>query len=359
MEISRDVYLQVFKNNFKYDIVDTELGQAIKMPAIDAFIYCCVTGSGYLENPIYPFSPKGLVKLFYNAFNYNLVTGIFDNTTLRNTPYIFYQAKPFLFDGPKYIVPFEFKSEVQLTETLKAKFSSINNPENYIVQRIEASKSGYGMEPFLEYLTAEYFKNKGFIVENQIPLAHNIGSPDFGAYGLDELLKELNSYNYLPSSGFHIIELAMIRINKQAHKSNGVTSKYLIVGEAKTERAVAVNQLKKYLNTDLFDIGIEIHPNQTKPTTKYLGLITIDSNYKIALINPSEKYEAELPLSKDDYIKWLNNYMKFYLMANFSNDEFDAFYYETFRKHISSQRDIVTFVTSISITSILNKIRTL
>lgn len=357
MEISKDVYFRIFEKNFDYEIVETELGEAVKMPPFDAFIYSCVTGAGYLDNPIYPFSPKGLVKLFYNAFNYNFVTGIFDNTTLRNTPYIFSVAKPFLFEGPKFIVPFEFKSEVELTKSLKAKFASLKTPENYMIQRIETSKSGNGMEPFLEYLTAEYFKTRGYIVENQIPLAHGIGTPDFGAYGLDEVLDNLNSSGYLPASGFHLIELAMIRINLHRNNIGGDTSKCLIVGEAKTEHALAAAQLKKYLDTSLFDFGLEIHPRQIKPTKRYLGLITITSDYKIIHFPPLEIYKPESPLSKDEYIRWLTNYIKFYLVANFSNDEFAAFYFEKHGKHFSSQRDIVNFVTDININAILNKIQ--
>ena len=34
----------------------------------------------------------------------------------------------------------------------------------------------------MEYLTCETFKKYGYVVENQIPLAHSIGSPDFGGY---------------------------------------------------------------------------------------------------------------------------------------------------------------------------------
>jgi len=356
MEISKEVYLKIFERNFAYEIIETEIGRAVKMPPADAFIYSCVTGAGYLDNPFYLFTPKGLIKLFYNAFNYNFVTGIFDNTTIRNTPYIFSKAKPFLFDGFKYVVPIEFQSEVKLTESLKAIYSSLKKPEDYIIQRIEASKSGYGMEPFLEYLAAEYFKNKGYIVENQIPLAHAIGTPDFCAYGLYEILTKLNLFGYLPASGFHIIELAMIRINRNKSNTGGSPSKCLIVGEAKTESTLAEVQLKKYLDTDLFDMGLEIHPSQVKPKKKYLGLFTIDSDYKVALIQPQEKYIAKMPIPKPEYIKWLANYIKFYLIDNFSNDEFSSFHFEKYKKHISSQNDIIRFVTNTNINDILSKI---
>jgi len=99
MEIDAKVYLKIMKKNFNVEIVQTELGKGIEMNCYSAFIYSAITGSGYLENPTFPFSPKGLMKLFYNAFNYNLVTGIFDNTNLKYTPYNLYLSRKYLFEG--------------------------------------------------------------------------------------------------------------------------------------------------------------------------------------------------------------------------------------------------------------------
>ena len=39
------------------------------------------------------------------------VSGIFDNGVLKNTPYILSQAKKYLFEDDKYIIPIEFESE--------------------------------------------------------------------------------------------------------------------------------------------------------------------------------------------------------------------------------------------------------
>ena len=77
LELSKEEILKVFKENFSYEIVKTPLGDGVKMPSREAFLFCNVTGSGYLDNFIYPFTPKGLMKLFYNAFDYKFVTGVF------------------------------------------------------------------------------------------------------------------------------------------------------------------------------------------------------------------------------------------------------------------------------------------
>ena len=127
---------------------------------------------------------------------------IFDNLDLRNTPYIIGQAKPEIFNGDKYIVPFELNSDKELTDRLEKIYEKIQNPMNYLIQRIEISKKGNGMEPLFEYLASEYFKRKGYIVETQIPLAHSIGSPDFGGYYVEKIISGLSkNFNSSAASG--------------------------------------------------------------------------------------------------------------------------------------------------------------
>lgn len=360
MEIYKQDYFKIFKANFNYEIVDTEMGEAIKIPPRDAFIYSSVTGAGYLENPVYQFTPKGLMKLFYNAFNYKFVSGIFDNGVLKNTPYILSKAKSYLFEGDKYIVPVEFESESDLTNFLENQFNKIKNREHYIIQRIEVSKQGNGMEPLMEYLAAEYFKCKGFIVENQVPLSHSIGSPDFAGYGLTSTIKEINESGYLPGHGFHIIELALIRNFKNLNGVSGeAESSELLVGEAKTGTSQMSTQLEKYLKTGLFDKGFEIHPSKVNPSKDYWGLITFDKDYKIKVISPQNKYIADDPMPKEDYVNWLENYIKFYLIANFSNDELSSYYSETSKGSLNKESDLVDFVLRTKTKDILNKIKQL
>ncbi len=360
MEIYKQDFLKIFKNNFNFGIVETEMGTAVKMPPKEAFIYSSVTGAGYLENPTYQFTPKGLMKLFYNAFSYKFVSGIFDNGVLKNTPYILSQAKHHLFESDKYVVPVEFESEEELNNILREKFDYIKDRENYIIQRIETSKQGNGMEPFMEYLAGEYFRHLGFIVESQIPLAHAIGSPDFAGYGLNEIITKISSYGYLPNEGFHMIELALIRNFKHGTRAehNNVTHNF-IVGEAKTGNSVMTKQLEKYLNTGLFDQGFEIHPSKTKPSKDYFGLITLDINYKIKITLPETKYVAEDSLSQKEYIDWLGNYIKFYLIANFTNDELKKFYFEVKNRKMNKESDLVSFVLELEIEEILEKIKSL
>jgi hypothetical protein len=357
MEINTEIFFNIFKNNFFFEAVETPLGKAIKMPSKDAFIYSCVTGSGYLDNTIYPYTPKGLLKLFYNAFDYKFVTGIFDNTQIKNTPYIMNLAKPYLFKGDKFILPIEFTTEEELNNILNNLSLRVMDPHNYIIQRIESRKVGNGMEPFMEYLTTEYFKERGFIVENQIPLAHSVGSPDFAGYGLVNFLSILREEGVLTGNGFHIIELSLIRLFPSMVKENSITAKKLVVAEAKTGTLVMTKQLEKYLNTGLFDYGYEIHPSKKVPDKDYFGLISLDNNFKIKVIDPVTNFNSEKSLSKEKYLEWLEDYMKFYLLANLTNDEINDLYFQMFNLNISKQDDLVNLIHKINTKDLINKIK--
>lgn len=359
LELSKQDIINVFRANFDFEITDTPLGQAVKMPAREAFLFCNVTGAGYLDNFVYPFTPKGLMKLFYNAFDYNFVTGVFEKTTLKNTPYILSQAKPFLFNSDyKYVVPVEFNSEIELQDFLESKFAALGCPSNYVVMRIEMRKKGHGLESFMEYLAGEYFKRKGFIVENQVPLAYAIGSPDFGGYDL--LNVKRGTADYLPL-GYHIIELAMLRLNLKGTYYSGKNTmvNQLIVGEAKTSTTIMDSQLRKYLDTGLFDWGTEMHPNKQEATNNDRGMFTLDDNMLISFTPPAKEYAYPLPqqFSRQEYLKWLENYMKFYLLANLTNDELNAFYINTTHSNMSDQSSLAKFVDNLSIESIIAEIK--
>lgn len=354
VEIDNNNFFEIFRQNFNFEIVETCVGIAIKMDSYNAFLYCNITGAGYFDNPVLPFTPKGMMKLFYNAFNYKFVTGIFENTTLNNTPYKLSQIKPYLFKGDKFIIPVEFNTEIELQRKLKQYRNELiaqNIPTtDFIIQRIEKSKKGNGMEPFMEYLTCETFKKYGYVVENQIPLAHSIGSPDFGGYKTKEYIDFVSKYNCLPL-GFHIIELAMLRLFKgrKCHINATELSNDAVVGEAKTSTNKMTEQLLKYLNTSLFSEGYEIHPFKLSPNQRFFGLVTLDDDFKIKLIKPGIKYtEYANILSKEDYFSWLNNYLKYYLIANLTNDELNEFYHSKVGDKIGTPEDIINFVNGCS-----------
>lgn len=359
MELNKKNILTIFKNNFKCEIVNTEIGEGFKLSPYQAFIFSTITGSGYLDNPIMPFSPKGLLKIFYNAMHYNFVTGLFDNTNLNHTPYSLNQIRPFLFsDDYKVIVPIEFNSDIELQDYLFEKINVIPNPTQYIIMRIEISKKGNGLEPFMEYLANTYFVNRGFICENQIPLSHTLGSPDFGGYGISEVLMVLSKYG-IHFNGLNITELAMLRFNKNSNANNNIFSDELIVGEAKTSTTIMEKQLNKYLNSKYFDYGIEIHPSKQSPSNESFGLLNIDDKSLLKYNKPKLKNELIDIKHQTKYKEWLKIYVKLYLIANLSNNEFQSFYKEVVGNSISTKTDISDFVGKISFEMILDKLKEL
>ena len=349
MEINAKEFIKIMSKNFGYKIVGTSIGQGIIVDPFNAFIYSTVTGAGYLDDPLYQFTPKGLMKLFYNALDYKFVTGIFDNTTLKNTPYIIAQSKKYLFEGNKIIIPVEFDSEMQLQKKLKKFLVDLKEPStNYIIQRIEKSKKGNGMEPFMEYLACEVMRKDDYIVENQIPLSHSTGSPDFGGYKL----KILPSYNKI-----HLIELSLIRLGWDIKVSSQNKNQYFIVGEAKTSTTQMKTQIEKYIKTKFFNECYEIHPSKSSPSDEKFGLITIDTNSDIHVIRNNSKEVLFEKDKQEEYASWLLNYLKYYLIANLTNDEFIEFYNERKKKQISGIKDVIDFVNGQTYDNILRKIK--
>jgi hypothetical protein len=329
------------------------------MNSYDAFLYANVTGAGYLDNYVLPFTPKGLTKIFYNAFNYNFVTGIFDNASLKYSPYNLSLTRNYLFNGDKYIIFVEFNSEEELRNKLKEYIKMCEEKNvsstDFIIQRIEKSKVGNGMESFLEYLACEKFKTKGYVVENQIPLAATVGSPDFGGYSLF-LLNKYDKFNILFSSGYHIIELALLRFkNKNNQDEQYETGN--IVGEAKTSTLKMASQLEKYLNTGLFETGFEMHPSKNEPTYDKFGILTLDFEHIIKISYPKSicHYENE-KFSIDEYEKWLGNYLKFYLLANLSNDELKDFCTNKYGLQLSNA-NLISIVQKTSFEELLDYIK--
>ena len=349
MEINAKEFIKIMSKNFGYKITDTSIGQGIIVDPFNAFIYSTVTGAGYLDDPLYQFTPKGLMKLFYNALDYKFVTGIFDNTTLKNTPYIIAQSKKYLFEGNKIIIPVEFDSEMQLQKKLKKFLVDLKKPStNYIIQRIEKSKKGNGMEPFMEYLACEVMRKEDYIVENQIPLSHSAGSPDFGGYKLK---------NSPPYNKIHLIELSLMRLGWDIKASSQNKNQYFIVGEAKTSTTQMKTQIEKYIKTNFFNECYEIHPSKSLPTEKGFGLITIDKDSKIKIIRKQNKEIFFDKEKQEEYASWLLNYLKYYLIANLTNDEFIEFYNERKKEKISGIKDIIDFINGLTYEDILTKIK--
>ncbi|HUU87965.1 MAG TPA: hypothetical protein VMX17_09440 [Candidatus Glassbacteria bacterium] len=354
MNLRSNDILEILTNNFGFKRTKTPLGEGCEVTCKEGFLFSSITGAGYLENQIYPFSPKGLLKVFYSACQYKFVTGIFDNSSLRNTPYIMSKARDYLFDGNKIIVPVEFMTDQELRGRLIAAFGENGKNTDLILLRIEAYKEGGGLEPFMEYLTCKYFNQLGFITENQIPLSHTSGSPDFGGFGVKRILNAFNKFQVLPH-GFNILELSLIRIFRDRYGTFPYSSNDIIVGEAKTASSQSCKQIMKYLDTGFFNYAFEIHSEKTRLSNDAFGLLILKDK-KIEYMNPKLPKDFSNKKLQNNYRKWLENYFKFYLFSNFTNDELQHFSQREIGKTIDNQSDITGLAESISIEYLMENI---
>jgi len=352
LELNKFTITEIFRKNFTFPIEDTVLGPAIRMDALSAFYFANVTGAGYLDDPILPFSPKGLLNILREAFQYNIVTGIFDKNEFLYSPVKLRNDKPYLFEGDKYLILIEGRNEADFKNKLKEAYDLLTKKDlrstDYLFFRIEVWKKGNGMESFLEYLACELFKEKNYIVENQIPLVHAVGTPDFGGVHIPQAAR-----------GFHIIELAMIRITGNTEILDDLNVNHIIVGEAKTSTTSMDTQLKKYLDTTVFFKGYEMHPEKKKPTEDCFGILNIGEDYSINCREPLMKYleKGNIVFDFDEYMDWYINYLKFYIIANFTNDELKKFIEERKSSGNYNQLKIIEVIRNTSLQEIIENVK--
>lgn len=322
--IDKTAVINILQKNFGFKKIVLPIGDAIIMNSYDAFIYSTVTGSPYLNNEFYPLSLSGLMKIFNSAFSPSFITGLYQNSNLHYTPDYFKYKIDNIDVGKKYIVPIEIESEKDyLKQVREIKLQCLKSDINYhsiLLQRIEKFKNGYGMEPFLEYITSKYFSLRGYVVENQFPLSHSLGSPDFGGFKVSKAPIYINN-KFNQDKGFNIIELAMARMFGSKIELKKIEPSEFIVGEAKTSTTIMEDQLFKYYNTGLFRFAFEIHPFKPESSNELFGLINIKSNYLLNVQFPTVSYNSSDNYSRNHYEDWLVDYFKLYLLANLTEPD--------------------------------------
>lgn len=359
MELNAENVREIFNRNFGIQTRrDDIVGPVIPMSAKDAYLYAAITGSFYLNDSI-PFRTRGLFPLFNHANCYNLVTGLM--TIDKNRPYFFNsplihkKQRPFIANGSKYIIFKELKKSSD-SDYRRVIFDSLKaagkNPSDYLITEIRKDVKGYGMEPFCEYIACKYFSNKGYIVENQIPLFYGIGTPDFGAFQIPELMESLASKKLI-QGGCFLIELASLRIFGKPAIADGKYNytKDFVVGEAKT--CTNKTQIQKYINTRLYNRCFEIIPDKCL-AEKYSGLILFnDKGQLIIKESPRLKVESN---KQQAYIDWLYNYIKYYLLSNLTNEELFKFLEKEMNKSEWDRREFIEFINAMPFEEIIKQV---
>lgn len=359
MRLNKESVTKVLHRNFGFaKVSDPELGDLIKMSPFDAFIYSSITGHGYLDNTRQPYTPNGLMQIFNQANAYNFVTGMFDRDgNLFHTP--LYEAKnhSHIVSGDKFIVPIEYDTNANLQKRLVEMEEYITNtgrdPKDFIICRIKVTTAGFAMEPFMEYVASKYFNKKGYFTETQIPFYYSGGTPDFAAYSLPDVGTLAKKYLHFTGSSF--IGLASIRaFGLHKNGSGQENAAEAIVGEVKTASLEALSQIKKYLDKGVFNRAYEIIPHKKSPET-IAGLIALGDDGEIKI------YEAKTPAQvvpekQSEYLAWLQNYIKYFLIANLTNEELDEFYNQRAGKRTRTIQELLEFINALHIENILDKL---
>lgn len=359
MRLNKENIVAILEKNFGFSrIEDERLGSLIKMSPFDAYIYSAITGHGYLDNTRQPFTPNGLMQVFNQASAYNFVTGMFDRDgNLFHTPTYQVKERPYLVSQDKYILPIEYDTNAllqkELAEIQAYLIDTQRNPQDFIICRIKKSTSGYSMEPFMEYVASQYFNRMGYFTETQIPFYYSGGTPDFAAYSLPDIQSFIRQQlNFKGSSFIGLSSIRAFGLNKNTIKND--TPLEAIVGEVKTGSLEALDQIKKYVERGVFNRAYEIIPNKKSPET-VAGLFTFDDQGVIKI------YEAKIPATvipekQLEYMGWLSNYIKYFLIANLLNEELDEFYNQRTGKRTRTIPELTAFINSLPLEEILEKI---
>jgi len=309
-EIDAPLVLEIMRNNTEFDLVDTPLGVCVEMTWVDAFCFAYCTDSTYLNCHVYPFTPgRSLLQVSNMALRFNLSGGnVFDGSSVKHSPLKWNdKGKEYMFEGTKYILPVQAASQHELRVLRRDFFNQLGTEASFettdfILMHIDSSKNGNGMEKFLEYITCYSYKQQGWVVDNQLTISHDIGTPDFTAFrGMED------------EEGYFLIELMLeFAGHSVPHIHSTITSS--IVGEAKTGTSVFEAQLRKYLATGFFNHGLGLLPQRKSLSEDDIGLIFIDDENIFSVI--TTHFNHAVDESQRDFFHWLERLQTCYRLLN-------------------------------------------
>ena len=263
--------------NFKL-VSNHYLGIVFELSASDAFDLSAIVGCNYLINED-GFSMKGRNELFihrsiFHGDSYIYSPGLFGRdidgkVTSGNSPDTIKLKFPEIFKENKKLVIYKIENNKRSnieSEIYNNIILNNEDPNDYILLKISDKLN---LEPIYEYLAYRYFKQKGYVFENQVPFFQQSfkyknkilsgGIPDISAFKIPELdqLRKINFYE--KNNGFLINKLPFFKHfpMKNKHLDNDLKIRYeLIIGEVKKNASgknQAVKQLDKYENVEVAD----------------------------------------------------------------------------------------------------------
>ena len=317
--------IEILNKNFGFKKVKDPFGKdAVEMSARDAFRFSLIQGAPYLSQE-YGYTCKEQMRVFYGRTTLNdgyayFTPGLFgvkrvgDNIHLDEgtTPYYLNKTYPKMFKGEKTIIFHSVSGAKSLTEIESKIHNQIHekkkDPSDFLLALVDSGNKR--REPFLEFVTSQYFNGLGYMTESQVPFANTQGVPDFGAYQsplIDKLIDEKFIENACP-----IAEISAACVFKNNGKSTQKNGNYeMVIGEAKYvgDALKQLDTIKKLkLATHLF----EIYAKQKKNAN--FGLLKFDDDYKINYDSSPTQIVSATLIKKDE--KFFEHYLKFYIVAN-------------------------------------------
>ena len=71
-------------------------------------------------------------------------------------------------------------------------------------------------------------------------------------------------------------------------------------------------------------------------------------------MDTNKKSKLQVDFAKQQsYLGWLKNYFKYYLLSNYSNDEFREYYRKKTNKEFNENRKLLEFIEQVTITEII------
>ena len=309
-EIDADMVLEIMLHNTDFGLVDTPLGVCVEMNWVDAFCFAYCTDSTYLDCYVYPFTPgRSLLQVSNMALRFNLNGGnVFDGSSVKHSPLKWNEnGKEYLFEGTKYILPVQTASQRELLTIRRDYFERLNDEASFettdfLIMHIDSSKNGNGMEKFLEYITCYSYKQQGWVVDNQLTISHDTGTPDFTAFrGMED------------EAGYFLIELMLEFAGHSVPHIHSTIARSM-VGEAKTGTPVFEAQLRKYLATGFFNHGLGLLPQNKSLSEDDIGLIFIDDENIFSVIDGD--FNHACTESQRNFFHWLQQLQTCYRLLN-------------------------------------------
>ena len=296
--------ISLLRKNLKIELIEeNEIGEIYSISALNAFFLSAIVGSNYLINPV-GFSLKGRNEVFIHR-------SVFQEKTYIYSPGLFSRDRegkiiegnsaqyiqsifPTLFDEDKKVICINLEKNQRSNiesfvyeKLLKDK----KDPKKYIVLKLQ-QKSGF--EPILELLAFIYFKNSGYIFENQAPFFQQNfkyknntvsgGIPDISLFKIpeQELMYQKFNINLDTSIPINLIpflgnkDLALGGFNT----CGSIVNHELILGEVKSSissKKQAITQMKKYSFVDICDDIFGFIPDCSNFDDEGFSCMNVDS----------------------------------------------------------------------------------